>query len=697
MAASLIGIDIGGTFTDIVSYDEKTHDFSYLKLPSSPRPEDGVMQGLKSMKSAGKQLHVLFHSTTVATNALLTRTGWPRVALVTTEGFRDVLEIGRQKRPELYNLKVERPSPIVPRHLRFAVRERTGSDGSVEIPVSREQIESIAAEIKKAGAEVICISFLNSYSNQRNEHEAQGMLNGLLDMPVMCSSDIDPLPKEFERTSTAAVNSLLYPIASAYLGRLRSLVDDEFGHVPIYIMQSDGGANTIAGAIEKPISVIESGPASGVVSSLQAGRLLGRENLITFDMGGTTAKAGMIQNGIVEYSHEFEAAGKTHSGRSIKGSGYPVRFPFIDLAETSSGGGSIAWIDAGGAVRVGPVSAGSIPGPVCYGKGGTEPTITDANMVTGRLNQKSLLSGSMPLDRYASSAAIRSKIALPLSMEEGDAAIGIIAIANNQMAKIMRIVSIERGYDPRRFDLIAFGGAGPLHAAELAQSLGIGSIIIPPSPGLFSALGLISADLKREYKASVMKTTDEIDGSEIMGYFSILERRAYSDAVADGWDKAGVSFIRTASVQYSNQGWELTIPVRPGGKRSRHGHGVDTTGLISDFNRKHMQVYGYSSPSDPVNIVSLNLTSVISLPKMRRVKMRSGSSSANTRARTEERNVIFADRERLSQVYSRELLQSGNVIQGPAVVEQYDSTTLVPSSWKARVDGYGDLVMVRRG
>lgn len=696
MAVSLVGIDIGGTFTDIVAYDEQLHDFSLIKLPSSVRPEEGVMDGISRMREAGKAPSVLFHSTTVATNALLTKTGWPKVALVTTEGFRDVLEIGRQKRSELYNLRVERPLPIVPRHLRFVVRERTSSSGTVEVPVARHDLEAVADSLAEEGVEAVCISFLNSFSNKANEHAALEVIGGRLDVPVMCSSDVDPLPKEFERTSTAAVNALLYPIVSAYLRRLRTMVSEACGPVPVYIMQSDGGGTTVNGAIDRPISIIESGPASGVISSLHVSRLLGKRNLLTFDMGGTTAKAGMIRNGLVEYSHEFEAAGKTHSGRSVRGSGYPVRFPFIDLAETSSGGGSIAWVDAGGALRVGPVSAGSHPGPVCYDRGGTEPTITDANVVAARLNQESLLSGTMPISMHLAAASVKEKIAAPLSLDAEEASLGIIAIANNQMAKIMRIVSIERGYDPRRFDLIAFGGAGPLHAAEVAEPLGVGSIIIPPAPGLFSAFGLITADLKREYRASVMKMATELDGPAASGFYEELERKAVEDSVAEGWKAKTLSFVRTASAQYSNQGWELSVPVRMQPARSGSSRELDLGRLVTDFNRKHRQVYGYSSPSDPVNIVSLNLTAVIPMPRLAMASGRKGSATVRSSARTDERRVLYPEGERLSSIYDRRLLESGNSIRGPAVVEQYDSTILIPKAWRAKVDSFGNLLMVRK-
>lgn len=690
MALSLIGIDIGGTFTDIVAYDQERGEFTYLKLSSSVNPEESVITGLERMKSSGREPGVLFHSTTVATNALLERKGWPRVGLIMTDGFRDVLEIGRQNRPELYNLRTERPRPIVPRHLRYTIKEKC-TRGKIERSVDGGEIAGIAEKMKAEGVEIVCISLMNSYSNPSNEHAARKLLRKHIEVPVICSSDIDPLPKEFERTSTSAVNALLYPIVSTYLRRLHDLVGRDFGAIPVYIMQSDGGATTINGAVEKPISIIESGPASGVVSALHLGKLLGKRNLLTFDMGGTTAKAGIIRNGAVEYSHEFEAAGRTHSGRAVRGSGYPVRFPFIDLAETSSGGGSIAWIDAGDALRVGPVSAGSFPGPACYGRGGTEPTITDANLVTGRLDQTSLLSGSMEISRSRAEEAITSRVAKPLSISTVEAGMGIIAIAANQMAKVMRIVSVERGYDPRRFELVAFGGAGPLHAVDVAQSLGVTSIIVPASPGLFSAYGLITVDMKREYRRAVMRSAAEADGESLARGFRELEEKAVETAESEGWKRGSVSFLRSVSAQYSSQGWELTIPVRLTGGKGRRK--VDMEALGADFHSRHRQVYGYASPSDPVNIVSLNLTSLISLPKLRQTRIRKGGVTPPGGALKEERQVYFTGGERRSKVFVKEKLAAGNVIRGPAVIEQYDSTTLVPPRWKAAIDRWGDIMM----
>ena len=692
-----IGVDIGGTFTDAVAYDRSKHSFTFLKLRSSARPDDSVFEAISAVSSSHPHIEVIFHSTTIATNALITRKGWPNVAMITTEGFRDVLEIGRQRRQDLYNLRVEKPRPIVPRSRRYTVSERVDSSGAVIMPVRRNEMLNVAKSILKEDIDIVCVSFINSYINAANEHLARQMLEAEIGLPVICSADVDPLPKEYERFSTTAVNALLQPIVAAYLGRLGHRLSEISGKCPLYIMQSDGGATTVGAAMERPISIIESGPASGVVSALALGRLTGRRNLLTFDMGGTTAKAGIIRNGNIEFSREFEAAGRTHSGRSIRGSGYPVRFPFIDLAETSSGGGSIAWIDAGGSLKVGPGSAGSIPGPVCYGFGGTSPTITDACLVLGRLGENTLLSGEMHIDRTVAFRAIEESIAKPLSISTVDAALWITALANDQMARIMRIVSVERGLDPRMYEIVAFGGAGPLHAAEIAMSLGVDSIIIPAAPGLFSAYGLIAADLKREYQRSVMKPIQEIEDTDVNEMFGGLEENARLDIERDDINGGNVSFLRTVSLQYSGQGFTITIPASYKGVNGLHGSGRQITlQLASLFHRRHKQIYGYSSARDPVIAVSFNLTSVVTMPRPVTSKAKMKTAKISGEAFKEDREVVFTHGTKISHVYDRKRLSFGNMIEGPAVIEQYDSTTLLPVEWTGHVDCFGNIVARRR-
>ncbi len=671
-----IGVDIGGTFTDLVAYDEFSKTFSFVKVSTTINPEDGVINSLMKIYK-NQKIRIFSHSTTIATNALLTRQNWPKVALITTKGYRDVLEIGRQRRPEIYNLMSEKPLPIVPRDLRFVVEEWIDSQSNVVKELNYNDLEKIVESLKQV--DFIAVSLINAYKNNIHEKKIKEYLMEKINKNVIISSDIDPLPKEFERTSTTVVNALLYPIVSKYLQDLKEKLFSITDKIPIFIMQSDGGLNTIENVIQKPVSIIESGPSSGVLASIFFSQLLKIKNLLTFDMGGTTAKAGIVYNYETQYTFEFEAAGKTHSGRSIKASGYTVRYPFIDLAETSAGGGSIAWIDVGNALRVGPKSAGSYPGPVCYDLGGNEPTITDANLVLGRINPSYLLNGEMRLNRDKAYNAIRD-LGKRIDLDLYSTALGIIKIANNQMSKIMRIVSIERGFDPRDFYLIAYGGAGPMHAVDIASDLNLKRIIIPPQPGLFSALGLVLSDFKMEYMRSVMKLLDDLDEGSIQKIFSEMEEKAILD-IEKSNVKGKLFFIKRANLQYYGQGFELYVSL---------GEKNIVENLKKEFNKRHKNVYGYSS-NDPIFLVSLNL---VALVKFKKPLME--EAKKNKEKIKEKRMVYFSDEPVETYIYDRSSLGYESRIVGPAIVEQYDSTTLIPPGWNATVDKYSNLILRRQ-
>ncbi|HEU12718.1 MAG TPA: hydantoinase/oxoprolinase family protein, partial [Euryarchaeota archaeon] len=473
-----IGVDIGGTFTDIVIFDSYTGSMDVLKIPSTPEPENAVIEALSNLRIGRDEIGIINHATTVATNALLTKSKIPKAALITNRGFRDVLEIGRQRRSEIYNLYFTRPRPLIPRKYRYTVKGRVLYDGSIYQELDYEELKRIKKRILAEKIETIAVSMLNSYVNPSQEKEIKEFFSDFKGK-IFISSEVDPQYREYERTSTTVVNAILSPIVSSYLDKLSNGIISLGIRSPIYVMGSNGGLNTISFASRMPISIIESGPGAGVMASLSLAKKLGIENVITFDMGGTTAKAGAIVKGEVEISNEFEAAGKTHSGRSIKGSGYPVRYPFIDLAEVSAGGGTIARVDEGGLLKVGPESAGSFPGPAAYNRGGTEPTVTDANIVLGRINQEYLLGGGMKIYPELSWKAIEEKVAEKLSMDAVEASKGIIRIVNNAMSRAISIVSIERGRDPRDFTMFSFGGAGPLHSCDLAEEIGIREIVVP--------------------------------------------------------------------------------------------------------------------------------------------------------------------------------------------------------------------------
>src|SRR2546429_1305823 len=502
-----VGTDVGGTFTDVVVFDEESREsLEVIKVPTDPkRPELAIIKALAKYQGRINQFALVSHATTIATNSLLTQSGLAETALITNEGFRDVLEIGRQRRPEIYNLNTKRPRQLVTRRNRFTVRGRRLVNGSSLESLVEEDLLTVSKAIIERGIESVAISFLNSYVNPADEIKAEKILRssgfkGHIDL----SSRIDSQYREYERTSTTVVNASLAPSVSQYLQRLKRRLEQIGIGSPVYVMNSDGTASTTAQAAKHPISIIESGPAAGVLSARNLANHLRLTRAIPFDMGGTTAKAGTIISGRPDLAYEYEAAGRIYHGRSIKGSGYPVRQPFIDLAEVSAGGGTIAWIDEIGNLRVGPESAGADPGPAAYGNGGTQATVTDANIIAGRINPPKLLGGQLKLRDDLAVRAV-GKLSRRLGTSIVETADRILRIVNSNMSKALRLVSVERGRDPREYSLIAFGGAGPLHACDLAEELEVKRIIIPMHPGLFSALGLLTADLSRTFTQPIIK------------------------------------------------------------------------------------------------------------------------------------------------------------------------------------------------
>src|SRR5579859_2967268 len=477
MALYRLGIDVGGTFTDLLAFDEQTGTLLRYKVPSTPQaPQEGVLGAIHALKDdqPDARFHLISHATTLATNALLGQLNLelPRLALITTAGFRDVLEIGRQGRSEVYNLFVRRPPPLVERQNRFGVRERVDARGAEVEPLDETHLREVARELTRRHIQHCAVCFLHAYQNPAHEGRAREiLLEESPQLAVTLSSEVDPQEREYERTSTTVINALLAPIVRRYLLRLETALEEQ--GASLFIMQSNGGMSGASGVIARPATIIESGPASGVIGAAHLGRLLGLRQLLSFDMGGTTAKAGTILDGAPQIVGEFEAAGRTHSGRAVRGSGYPVRFPFIDLAEVSAGGGTIAWLDSAGALRVGPQSAGADPGPACYGKENQEPTVTDAQLLLGRLHPGQIAGGAVALSHELAEAALARLAESLTGFDSIRLAAGIIRLINADMAKVLRIVSLERGHDPRLFTLVAFGGAGPLHACALADELSI--------------------------------------------------------------------------------------------------------------------------------------------------------------------------------------------------------------------------------
>jgi N-methylhydantoinase A/acetone carboxylase, beta subunit len=556
-----VAVDVGGTFTDFVVLrdDGSIESFKVLTTPKSP--EVAVLEGLRRV---GHRIDEVLHATTIGTNALLGQVGLelPRIALFTTKGFRDVIEIGRQNRPRLYDLFFEKPKPLVPRELRFEVDERVLADGTVAKRVDVNEVESYAIKAKSVGVVSVAVTFLHSYANPSNEEIAGEVLRRHFRY-ISLSSRVAPEPREYERASTTVVNAALMPIVNDYVARFSEGLR-ELGIARFYIMSSAGGLVDAEEAVERPVQLIESGPAAGAIAAAEFSRVINVSNVIGFDMGGTTAKASSIVNHEPEVTTEYEVGGEVHHGRIIKGSGYPVRFPFIDLAEVSAGGGTIIWRDEANALRVGPLSAGADPGPICYGKGGTEPTLTDANLVLGRIGEY-LLGGEMKLDKHSATKGL-VRLGDPVQVAN-DA----IRLANMEMARAIRLVTIERGLDPRDFVLMAFGGAGPQFATFVAEELSITKIVIPPEPGAFSALGLLMADSRFEARLSFPKDLEDGFGKLEENLLSRLGRVDY--------------FVRLADVRYVGQGWELVVPV---------GRPARIEDVEREFNERHRATYGFS-------------------------------------------------------------------------------------------------------
>lgn len=697
MKSYRISIDVGGTFTDLIALSEEDGELFNIKVSTTLKePALGVIQALTQFLATHKpkQVSMIIHATTIATNAITGQMGLelPKVALITTKGFRDIIEIGRQRRHELYNLFLQRPRPLVLRRHRYGVEERIGPRGEVIKQICFEELDNVARKLNDENIEAVAIGFLNSYINNEHEARAKELIQKLCKkIPITASYEVSPEHREYERFSTAVVNACLMTIVSTYIADLIKKIKELDVESQLYVMQSSGGIASGDKVRQIPASIIESGPAAGVIAATFYGKMLGLENIMSFDMGGTTAKAGLVKGYNPDVVTEYEVGGRVHSGRIVKGSGYPVKFPFIDLSECSAGGGTIAWVDAGGALRVGPISTGSEPGPACYGLGGEDPTITDANLILGKLNPNYILGGKMRIKRNLSEKAIRTKICKKLGMDVIEAAAGIIEIVNSTMAKILRIVSIERGYDPREFSLMAFGGAGPMHSCALAEELRIPKIIIPLNPGLFSALGMLAADFTHHITKPIMKSFDEIEANIIEESYKKMERIGEKNLVRERMRFTNLFFIRYADVRYRGQAYELRVSVPKIIKK------YSPKKIMDRFHSRHRSVYGYAVEEEEVELINLRLTTVgvTVKPKIRRLisKKKSIKKAISTR------DVFFEHHRRYIEcpIYAREKLELNDTIDGPSVIEQYDATTVVYPDWKITVDEFGNLILTMKG
>jgi N-methylhydantoinase A len=666
-----LGVDVGGTFTDLVVYDADNKKSTVVKVPTqSDEPERGVVTAIAESGVASGSAAMIVHGTTIATNALLTGTGLAKVALVTNNGFRDILEIGRQRRPELYNPFFSKPRPLVPRAHRFTLKCRINYKGEELVPPDAGEAGRLAEKIVGMGFDAVAVVFLHSYVNPAHElFFAKTLREKGFRGHISLSHEVDPQHREYERTSTTVVNASLTKIVSSYLKSLDAGLRSSGFTGKLYVMCSDGGCVDIGEASARPVSIIESGPAAGVLASAYLSRRLNIRKLITFDMGGTTAKAGAVIEGQPQVVYEFEAAGKTHSGRSIKGSGYTVRYPFIDLVEVSAGGGTIAWIDEGGGLRVGPRSAGAKPGPAAYGRGGVEPTVTDANIVLGRLNPNGLLDSRVRLYPELAQAAYRDLgHRLGLSME--DSAISVVRLVNSVMGRAIELVSLDKGRDPRDFWLIAFGGAGPMHACDLAEEVGVEGVIVPPNPGVFSAHGLLATDFVRHYTRTVLCPPHVVDAE-----LGVFREEVQGKLKAEGFDHFRLQ--EYVDMRYVGQSYELTIPY--------------TSDLTSSFNKAHAEVYGYSSP-DPVEAVCLRIRATVDLPK---ADVKGYTNDGTESPAPVFRRAWIGGRFHETPVHRRDTIPGGWVSEGPLIIEEYTSTTIVNPGWTCRMNEDGVLVLNR--
>lgn len=682
MAGWRVGVDSGGTFTDICLVNETTGELRVWKVSSTPDDPsraiaNGVVEGLSSAAQARPEETIYFgHGTTVATNALIQHRG-VRTGLITTDGFRDLLEIGRQRRPHLYDLQCDKPPVLITRDLRLEVPERLRHDGRIETALDEAAVRAAARKLKAADVKAIAICFLYSYVDARHEARARQIVEeecpGIF---VTASHEVAPEFREYERLSTVAVNAYLGPVLASYVGRLGPRLDEAGIKGPRHITQSNGGVMSLATARDQAVRTVLSGPATGVVGALKVSALSGFDNLITFDMGGTSTDVALIESGRPKLAGEMEVHG------------YPLRTPMLDIHTVGAGGGSIAYIDAGGHLKVGPRSAGSVPGPACYGLGNTEPTVTDANVVLQTLNPRYLLGGRMQVDQAKSKAAVAA-LASQLGLDVMETAQGIISVVTANMAKAIRVISVQRGHDPRDYVLVSFGGAGPLHSSRLARELDMPRILVPRNPGILCALGLLLTDLMTNYSQTRIMPVEAASLAAMADVFAGLDERATQWFANEGIPPDMRRTRKTVDMRYVGQNYELPIPYPdgPAGPQSLKQ-------LRTAFEAAHQQMYGYIAPEEPMQAVTFRLEAK-GLVKPADMRAHPETRLPLDDAIMTKRDVWLAETKSFTScpVYDREKLGPGHRIQGPAIVEQMDATTVVLPGQTAIVDPHLNIII----
>jgi N-methylhydantoinase A len=651
-----IGIDTGGTFTDFIAMIDG--EIKTDKVPSTPDdPARAVINGVSGLLGSRKVQQVI-HGSTVATNALLEKKG-ARTALLTTKGFEDVIEIGRQTRSRIYDIMVDRLDPLVKGSDRFGLSERVGPFGELEEEVDTNAVKTITKELEERGIEAVAVCFLNSYTNPHNEAIVEELLKNGGEWSISASFKILPEYREYERCSTTVVNAYVSVLMSDYLERLGK----DLGMKSLRIMQSNGGFISAHRATTEPVRTILSGPAGGVIGALELGRLSGQDEIISFDMGGTSTDVCLCR-GEITTTTEADVGG------------YPVRVPVMDVHTVGAGGGSIAWIDRGGALRVGPMSAGADPGPICYGMG-DDLTVTDAHLYLGRLEEKWFLDGKVTLDNDRVEEAM-NRLARKIGKTPDETASGIIEVANVNMERAMRVISLERGHDPRDFTLVTFGGAGALHACDIARDLYINKILIPSDPGALSAKGMLMTDVVMDHSASVLMEWKEWSKDRSGKFFEQLEALAVKEITDEIGEDGRFHMVPSLDMRYIGQSYELNIGWSGGSDR--------------DFHRMHQVRYGYSSPEKPVEVVTGRIRVIGELPHPD-ISCEELSGGDPSDARVGEKEVVFREGSWKTGIYTREDLRPGNRIEGPAIIVEYTATSLISPSYSAVVDGYGNLIL----
>jgi N-methylhydantoinase A len=689
-----IGIDIGGTFTDIVVL---TPSGRTLRWKASSTPADyafGILEALQSLATSRgvdlREVEDVIHGTTIATNAILERRG-ARTGLITTAGFRDVLEFARLRMPDLYDTQWKKPAPLVNRRHRLEVDERVDAHGKIVRPLKTSDVVRAGRRLVREGVTAVAISLLHGYRNPAHERLVARILrHHTPQLQVSLSSDILPEIGEYERTSTTVVNAYVRPSVFTYIESLRRRFNGLgiTGH--FLIMQSSGGVMLADRAQQYPVHIIESGPAAGVTAAARLARLTGYSNLISFDMGGTTAKASIIEDDELAHAKEYEVGSQiSQRSRLMRGGGHVIRVPAIDIAEIGAGGGSIVWFDAAGGIQVGPQSAGAVPGPVCYDVGGTEPTVTDANVVLGYINPRQLAGGNQKVDAAKAEAILKAKVAERLGLSLLDSAYGVHVIANAAMTRALRSVSTERGRDPADFALCAFGGSGPIHAVGLAQAMDIRTVIVPPHPGLFSAFGLLTASMSHHYSQTFRCAVKGASPDRLDAVFGDLERQAISDLRRLGFEPRRFKLLRFADLRCVGQSHALTRPMA-----SRRVDAALVRRTDSGFRADYERVYGYKPQGETIEFMTLRVVAEGARPRAYVAGRRSTRPTPDEETPRSVRTAYFGsalgtiatpviDRHHLSAYANR----------GPFIVEEYDSTTVVPPGASARLDRWGNIVV----